>query len=168
LDTIDTATADGRKVYVHCRGGIKWLERPFAAFFVRRNSGPEAWMKSIDLSPDRAESSCSPETKAQMQFVHDWSYSPSLEREGRKLSTAIEKCRGLDWTSGHHLWSVILDQGPVSKHITARSLVQRRLPSMIGKISSLAKGGSNAYQSWSGTKTHKYHRQFSVGRAIIG
>jgi protein-tyrosine phosphatase len=23
LDTIDTATADGRKVYVHCRGGIK-------------------------------------------------------------------------------------------------------------------------------------------------
>jgi protein-tyrosine phosphatase len=76
LDTIDNAIANGRKVYVHCRGGIGRTGTTVGCFLARHgNSGSEALdeVNRLFHSSGRSlYSSCSPETNAQMQFVRDW------------------------------------------------------------------------------------------------
>jgi predicted protein tyrosine phosphatase len=76
LDTIDSALVDNKKVYVHCRGGIGRTGTTVGCFLARHgNTGEEALdevSRLFQFSNRSYESSCSPETNAQMNFVRDW------------------------------------------------------------------------------------------------
>ena len=77
LDTIDGAIADGKTVYVHCRGGIGRTGTAVGCFLARNGncSGQEALDETnrlFQFSGRSYESSYSPETRAQMTFVREW------------------------------------------------------------------------------------------------
>jgi hypothetical protein len=76
LDTIDSALVDNKKVYVHCRGGIGRTGTTVGCFLARHgNTGEEALdevSRLFQFSNRSYESSSSPETNAQMNFVRDW------------------------------------------------------------------------------------------------
>ncbi len=76
LDTIDSALDAGRKVYVHCWGGIGRTGTTVGCYLVRHGrSGEESlhqlaeWWKRV---PKSAYHPYSPETQAQMNFVLNW------------------------------------------------------------------------------------------------
>ncbi len=76
LDTIDAALAAGRKIYVHCWGGVGRTGTTVGCYLVRHGStGDEAlgqiaeWWRDV---PKSARFPHSPETAAQTQFIRDW------------------------------------------------------------------------------------------------
>jgi protein-tyrosine phosphatase len=76
LDAIDTALAAGRKLYVHCYGGIGRTGTTIGCYLVRHGlSGPQAldqlaaWWKNV---PKSSRYPHSPETLQQEQFVREW------------------------------------------------------------------------------------------------
>lgn len=76
IDNSDSSNHNN-KVYVHCRGGIGRTGTVIGCHLVRRHglSGEQALEKVNELfrgSSRSAESSCSPETNAQMDFVRNW------------------------------------------------------------------------------------------------
>ncbi len=77
LDCIDASIAAGRRVYVHCWGGIGRTGMVVACYLVRRGlDAPHALDKITKgwcTSGRRGSIPRSPETPAQMQFVLDWS-----------------------------------------------------------------------------------------------
>jgi len=77
LDTVDKALQNGRKIYLHCWGGIGRTGTTVGCYLVRRGmSGEEAlsqlakWWRTVPKSQihDR-----SPETYEQAQFIRNWS-----------------------------------------------------------------------------------------------
>jgi len=76
LDFIDHTITNGEKVYVHCRGGIGRTGTVGGCFLVRHgNSGEQALdeVNRLFQSSERSlESSYSPETIEQMNFVRGW------------------------------------------------------------------------------------------------
>lgn len=76
LDAIDSALAAGRKVYLHCWGGIGRTGTTVGCYLVRRGrSGGDAlrqlaeWWRAV---PKSARYTHSPETPAQMDFILTW------------------------------------------------------------------------------------------------
>jgi predicted protein tyrosine phosphatase len=76
LDAIDSALAEGRKIYLHCWGGIGRTGTTVGCYLVRHGkSGNEAlrqlasWWRSV---PKSARYPHSPETPAQMNFILTW------------------------------------------------------------------------------------------------
>ncbi|MEW6402510.1 MAG: dual specificity protein phosphatase family protein [Chloroflexota bacterium] len=83
LNTIDGLLDQGRKIYVHCWGGVGRTGTVVGCYLVRRGmSGEQAlsqiaeWWKEI---PKRIHHPRSPETEVQMEFVRRWArYQESL------------------------------------------------------------------------------------------
>jgi predicted protein tyrosine phosphatase len=76
LDTIDTALQDGRKIYLHCWGGIGRTGTTVGCYLVRRGmNGEEAlkqlaeWWRTVPKSQIHLHS---PETYEQVQFIRNW------------------------------------------------------------------------------------------------
>lgn len=76
LDTIDTALENGRKIYLHCWGGIGRTGTTVGCYLVRRGrSGEEAlrqlaeWWQTVPKSQIHRHS---PETLEQVQFIRNW------------------------------------------------------------------------------------------------
>lgn len=76
LDTIDAELAAGKKVYLHCWGGIGRTGTTVGCYLVRRGrSGEEAlrqlaeWWKRV---PKSIIHTASPETREQAEFVLHW------------------------------------------------------------------------------------------------
>ena len=76
LNAIDHALAQGRKVYVHCNGGIGRTGTTVGCFLVRHGrTGPQAlrelagWWEQV---PKSARHPHSPETVRQEEFVLNW------------------------------------------------------------------------------------------------
>lgn len=76
LDTIDKALEDGRKIYLHCWGGIGRTGTTVGCYLVRRGrTGDEAldqlaeWWRSVPKSQIHQHS---PETLEQVQFIRNW------------------------------------------------------------------------------------------------
>ena len=76
LDTLDSELAAGRKVYLHCWGGIGRTGTTVGCYLVRRGrSGEEAlrqlaeWWKRV---PKSIIHTTSPETREQAEFVRHW------------------------------------------------------------------------------------------------
>lgn len=75
LDTIDEAIEkEKRKVYVHCRGGIGRTGTTVGCYLARHGSNaPLEEVNRLFQSSNRSmESSSSPETREQMDFVRNW------------------------------------------------------------------------------------------------
>lgn len=76
LDCIDDAVKKNRKVYVHCRGGIGRTGTTVGCYLVRHGFGGDEALENVNrlfrLSERSMESSFSPETREQMNFVRDW------------------------------------------------------------------------------------------------
>jgi rhodanese/phosphatase family protein len=77
LDTIDDELRAGRKIYVHCWGGIGRTGTTVGCYLVRRGrSGPEAlqqlaeWWQTVPKSHIHQRS---PETREQAEFIRTWS-----------------------------------------------------------------------------------------------
>lgn len=74
LDTIDTALAGGRVVYVHCFGGIGRTGTVIGCYLVRHGLSGEAALAEIarlrQHTPDGGRPS--PETEAQRSMVRGW------------------------------------------------------------------------------------------------
>jgi len=76
LDTIDVELQAGRKIYLHCWGGIGRTGTTVGCYLVRRGkTGEEAlsqlaeWWKSVPKSYYYPQT---PETKQQMEFIRNW------------------------------------------------------------------------------------------------
>jgi protein-tyrosine phosphatase len=77
LDTLDEALHNGRKIYLHCWGGIGRTGTAVGCYLVRRGkSGDEAlrqlaeWWRSVPKSQIHPRS---PETYEQVEFIRRWS-----------------------------------------------------------------------------------------------
>jgi predicted protein tyrosine phosphatase len=86
LDTIDTALKNGKKIYLHCWGGIGRTGTTVGCYLVRRGrSGEEAlrqlaeWWQTVPKSHIHLHS---PETFEQVQFVRNWAQYES-NRQGK-------------------------------------------------------------------------------------
>ncbi|MFZ5884617.1 MAG: protein-tyrosine phosphatase family protein [Chloroflexota bacterium] len=84
LDTLDAALQKGRKIYLHCWGGIGRTGTTVGCYLVRRGmSGEEAlrqlaeWWQTVPKSRIHPRS---PETFEQVQFIRDWE---TFERQYR-------------------------------------------------------------------------------------
>lgn len=77
LDSIDAGLASGRRIYVHCRGGLGRTGMAVGCYLVRHGASGHAALKQIAefwrLRPGRPYVPLSPETPAQMDFVREWS-----------------------------------------------------------------------------------------------
>lgn len=76
LDTLDAALQQGRKIYLHCWGGIGRTGTTVGCYLVRRGMrGEEAlrqlaeWWQTVPKSRIHRRS---PETFEQAQFIRDW------------------------------------------------------------------------------------------------
>jgi predicted protein tyrosine phosphatase len=76
LDTIDKALGSGRKIYLHCWGGIGRTGTTVGCYLVRRgSSGDDAlhrlaeWWKNVPKSGIHPRS---PETLDQVEFIRNW------------------------------------------------------------------------------------------------
>ncbi|MEW5828127.1 MAG: hypothetical protein AB1846_04485 [Chloroflexota bacterium] len=76
LDTLDSALAAGRKVYLHCWAGVGRTGTAVGCYLVRRGMGGEEALARLSQLFKTAEQSLyypqSPETAAQMRFITDW------------------------------------------------------------------------------------------------
>jgi protein-tyrosine phosphatase len=76
LDAIDSALAAGRKVYLHCWGGIGRTGMAVGCWLVRHGaSGEQALIRLNELYNTSEQSRRfpkSPETQAQVKFILDW------------------------------------------------------------------------------------------------
>jgi hypothetical protein len=76
LDRIDLALEQGRRLYIHCWGGIGRTGTTVGCHLVRHGlSGPQALQQLADWwaeVPKRAYFPRSPETDEQVQFVLNW------------------------------------------------------------------------------------------------
>ena len=76
LDAIDTALASGRKVYLHCWGGIGRTGMTVGCWLVRHGlTGGQALIRLNELYRTSEQSRLypqSPETDAQVKFILDW------------------------------------------------------------------------------------------------
>jgi len=76
LDEIDTSLAEGRKIYLHCLGGIGRTGTVVGCYLVRHGkTGQQALAQLAEWWKDVPKSNIwpsSPETKRQMQFVLNW------------------------------------------------------------------------------------------------
>jgi predicted protein tyrosine phosphatase len=77
LDMIDVSLQTGRKIYLHCWGGIGRTGTTVGCYLVRRGStGEEAlrqlaeWWRTVPKSQIHPHS---PETHAQAEFIRNWS-----------------------------------------------------------------------------------------------
>jgi protein-tyrosine phosphatase len=76
LDTIDAALQSGRKIYLHCWGGIGRTGTTVGCYLVRRGmNGEEAlsqlaeWWRTVPKSRIHQRS---PETYEQAHFIREW------------------------------------------------------------------------------------------------
>ena len=76
LDTIDASLQSGRKIYLHCWGGIGRTGTTVGCYLVRRGrTGEEAlrqlaeWRKTVPKSQIHFHS---PETNEQVEFIRNW------------------------------------------------------------------------------------------------
>jgi len=76
LNTIDEALQDGRKIYLHCWGGIGRTGTTVGCYLIRRGrNGEDAlkqlaeWWRSVPKSQIHQRS---PETYEQAQFIRNW------------------------------------------------------------------------------------------------
>ncbi len=76
LDAIDAALADGRRVYLHCWGGVGRTGTTVGCYLVRHGrTGAQAldqlamWWQAV---PKHARFARSPETDEQVQFIRSW------------------------------------------------------------------------------------------------
>ena len=76
LDTIDAELKAGRKIYLHCWGGIGRTGTTVGCYLVRRGkTGTEAlrqlaeWWQTVPKSLIHARS---PETREQVEFIRNW------------------------------------------------------------------------------------------------
>jgi hypothetical protein len=83
LDYLDHALAEGRRIYLHCHGGVGRTGMTVGCFLVRHGkTGQEAldqlafWWRSI---PKRQYFPRSPETPEQVQFVLSWKEPASTD-----------------------------------------------------------------------------------------
>jgi protein-tyrosine phosphatase len=76
LDTLDAALASGRRVYLHCWGGIGRTGVTVGCWLVRHGlTGGQALIRLNELYQTAEQSrfySKSPETDAQVKFILDW------------------------------------------------------------------------------------------------
>jgi len=76
LDTLDASLAAGRKVYLHCFGGIGRTGTAVGCYLVRRGKTGEQALRQLaewwQAIPKRNRFPRSPETDAQVQFILDW------------------------------------------------------------------------------------------------
>jgi hypothetical protein len=76
LDAIDTALAEGRKVYLHCVGGIGRTGTTVGCYLIRHGmKPPEALRHLSELYHGTAQSLLaprSPESDEQVKFILDW------------------------------------------------------------------------------------------------
>ena len=84
LDTLDAELAAGRKVYLHCWGGIGRTGTTVGCYLVRQGrSGDEAleqlaaWWRSVPKSRIHIHS---PETLEQVEFIRHWSQYETAPR----------------------------------------------------------------------------------------
>jgi len=79
LNTIDDALKDGRKVYVHCWGGVGRTGTTVGCYLVRHGvNNADAIVKVNRLYKTRPNNSSfpnSPESEEQVKFVLDWNES---------------------------------------------------------------------------------------------
>jgi protein-tyrosine phosphatase len=76
LNTIDTELQAGRKIYLHCWGGIGRTGTTVGCYLVRRGkTGDEAlqqlakWWQTVPKSQIHLRS---PETREQAEFIRNW------------------------------------------------------------------------------------------------
>lgn len=76
LDAIDTARQSGRKIYLHCQGGIGRTGTVVGCYLVEQGMGGQQaldqlaeWWRNV---PKSAFYPHSPETTAQEEFVRNW------------------------------------------------------------------------------------------------
>jgi len=76
LDAIDAAERDGRRAYVHCRGGIGRTGTAVGCHLVRRGAGGDEALVEVNRlfrsSEQVRKSWRSPETDEQEEFVRGW------------------------------------------------------------------------------------------------
>ncbi len=79
LDGIDSALADGHKIYLHCWGGLGRTGMAVGCYLVRHGQTAEAALQQIRefwrSQSARRSPPLSPETPDQVQFVLDWQES---------------------------------------------------------------------------------------------
>lgn len=87
LDTIDGALAAGRKVYVHCWGGVGRTGTTVGCYLVRHGrTGEEAleqiaeWWRDV---PKHVRHLHSPETEAQREFIRNWREIPKSSHKSK-------------------------------------------------------------------------------------
>jgi hypothetical protein len=77
LDSIDAALAEGRKVYLHCLGGIGRTGTTVGCWLIRHGMEPERALQHLgELYRTSAQSRFmpqSPESRQQVQFLLNWS-----------------------------------------------------------------------------------------------
>jgi hypothetical protein len=76
LDLLDASLASGRKVYLHCWGGIGRTGTVVGCWLVRHGlTGGQAFIRLNELYQSSEQSKVhpqSPETDAQLKFILDW------------------------------------------------------------------------------------------------
>ena len=97
LDSIDHALASGRKVYLHCWGGIGRTGTAVGCWLVRHGLTGEAALARLNLLYGTSEQSSyfsrSPETDAQVNFILDWN-EPSPTVPSSPLSPGEKAASG--------------------------------------------------------------------------
>jgi protein-tyrosine phosphatase len=76
LNTIDTALAEGHKVYLHCVGGIGRTGTTVGCWLIRHGTKPDEAIKRLrELYAASAQSALaphSPEADEQIEFILKW------------------------------------------------------------------------------------------------